>query len=206
MDKTVSIVRVDTRPYRRIAQDNWGLTNAQMRGKHVHHRIAVSDGGTNDPSNLYVCSPSFHRWGWHNGEKFVEWANKGAEKANEHKNEEGKSILGAENAKRLNSEKDENGKSMNAVKGSAKAHAEKNEEGKSVTAVKAGKAAAKKLHEAKTEDGKSVVGVNWGKKMAKKLTGEIWESLIDGFRSNAGNVVRHNKANGWDPDARVKIS
>lgn len=72
--KERSIVKVDKRPYRKIAQENWGLTDEQMRGKHVHHRIARSDGGTNDPSNLYVCSPSMHKWGWHNGEEWIEWA------------------------------------------------------------------------------------------------------------------------------------
>jgi hypothetical protein len=69
MDATTpgSIVKVDSRPYRKIAQDNWGLTDDQMKGMHVHHRVPVSRGGTNDPSNLYVCSPSFHAWVWHSG-------------------------------------------------------------------------------------------------------------------------------------------
>jgi hypothetical protein len=35
---------------------------------------------------------------------------------------------------------------------------------------------------------------------------EVWESTVDGFRSNAGNVVQHNKRNGWDPNARIRIS
>jgi hypothetical protein len=65
--KDGSIVRVDHRPYRKIAQENWGLSDDQMRGMHVHHRVPVSEGGTNDPSNLYVCSPSFHAWVWHGG-------------------------------------------------------------------------------------------------------------------------------------------
>jgi hypothetical protein len=77
MNMNLSIVLVDKRHYRKIAQDNWGLTKEQMKGKHVHHRIPVSRGGTNDPSNLYVCSPSFHRWGWHNGEEWIEWAQAG---------------------------------------------------------------------------------------------------------------------------------
>ena len=80
MDKNVSIVEVDKRHYRVIARENWGLTREQMKGKHVHHRIPVSRGGTNDPSNLYVCSPGFHRWGWHNGEEWIEWAEKGGKK------------------------------------------------------------------------------------------------------------------------------
>jgi hypothetical protein len=68
MDKNLSIVKVDHRHYRKIAQENWGLTNEQMRGMHVHHRIRRSNGGTNDPSNLYVCSEWFHDNVWHAGE------------------------------------------------------------------------------------------------------------------------------------------
>jgi hypothetical protein len=68
MDKEVSIVKVDRRHYRVIARENWGLTREQMKGKHVHHRIKRSDGGTNDPSNLYVCSEWFHDKVWHAGE------------------------------------------------------------------------------------------------------------------------------------------
>lgn len=50
--------------YRKIAQRNWNLTDEQMVGMHVHHRVPVSEGGTNDPANLYVCSPSCHSM-WH---------------------------------------------------------------------------------------------------------------------------------------------
>jgi hypothetical protein len=34
----------------------------------------------------------------------------------------------------------------------------------------------------------------------------VWESTMDGFRSNPGAVALHNKANGWDPGARVRVS
>lgn len=77
MEKSSSLVLVDKRPYRKIAQENWGLTNQQMKGMHVHHRIPRSRGGTNDPSNLYVCSPWFHQNVWHNGEEFIAWAIEG---------------------------------------------------------------------------------------------------------------------------------
>jgi len=60
-----AIVKVDKRPHRKIAQEHWGLTDEQMKGMHVHHRILKSEGGTNDPSNLYVCSPWFHANIWH---------------------------------------------------------------------------------------------------------------------------------------------
>ena len=62
-----ALVKVDRRNHRQIAQENWGLTDAQMLGMHVHHRVPVSRGGTNDSSNLYVCSPSFHYYAWHGG-------------------------------------------------------------------------------------------------------------------------------------------
>lgn len=61
----MNLVLADKRPYRKIAQDNWGLTDEQMKGMHVHHRLPTSKGGTNDPSNLYVCSPWFHAHVWH---------------------------------------------------------------------------------------------------------------------------------------------
>ncbi len=53
--------------YRQIAQANWNLTDEQMKGMHVHHRIPRSKGGTDAPENLYVCSPSFHANVWHGG-------------------------------------------------------------------------------------------------------------------------------------------
>jgi hypothetical protein len=70
MDKSVSIVVVDKRPYRKIVQDKWGLTDEQMQGMHVHHRVPVSKGGTNDSCNLYVCSPWFHKNVWHSEDGF----------------------------------------------------------------------------------------------------------------------------------------
>ena len=74
MKETTSIsgalVLQTTSPYRTIAQKHWGLTNEQMKGMHVHHRIHRSLGGQNDQSNLYVCSPSFHFWVWHGGYQY----------------------------------------------------------------------------------------------------------------------------------------
>ena len=84
MQKELSIVRVDTRHYRVIARENWGLTPEQMKGKHVHHRIAVSDGGTNDPANLYVCDPWFHKNVWHAEDSYnslIPYAEIGGQKA-----------------------------------------------------------------------------------------------------------------------------
>jgi hypothetical protein len=90
--ETLSIVKVDSRSYRTIAQENWGLTNEQMKGMHVHHRIPRSCGGTNDPSNLYVCSSWFHANVWHDRMFWVETTSL------------------------LHKEKDETGRSIHAVK------------------------------------------------------------------------------------------
>ena len=62
-----AIVLMPKGHHREIAQRHWGLTDEQMKGKHVHHRIPRSKGGTNAPENLYVCSPSFHANIWHDG-------------------------------------------------------------------------------------------------------------------------------------------
>lgn len=71
MDKNVSLVRIDKRHHRVIAQENWGLTDEQMKGMHVHHRVPRSKGGTNDPCNLFVCSPSFHAYVWHSEDSYL---------------------------------------------------------------------------------------------------------------------------------------
>jgi hypothetical protein len=39
----------------------------------------------------------------------------------------------------------------------------------------------------------------------KTVNSQVWESTVDGFRSNLGNVVKHNKLNGWDPNDRTQI-
>jgi hypothetical protein len=237
MDKNVSIVKVDKRPYRVIAQENWGLTDEQMQGMHVHHRVHQCRGGKNDPSNLYVCSPSFHWLVWHNGDGWLEWAGEIAKKIHIEKDEQGKSVHAVRSGKKAHAKKDEHGKSLHALKLNKKlheqkdeygrsvhavkylgsVHAEKDENGKSVHGVKAGKAShterdeqgksilaiknAKKMHSNKDELGRSVHGV----RSSKHLNGQLWESMIDGFKGNAGNVAKHNRSNGWDPKARVRI-
>lgn len=218
MNKDVSIVPADKRPYRIIAQKNWGLTDEQMKGKHVHHRIKRSEGGTNDPCNLYVCSPSFHRYIWHDGEEFIEFASKGGQiggvKVHSKKDEFGRSFHAVELAKKLNSFKDEKGKSLNGIKAAERLHRDKDNRGKSLHAVKR----ANDLHSHKNEVGKSLIGVRGADKlhaakdsdgkslMALRINSQVWESTVDGYQSNSGCVARHNKANGWDPDARIRVA
>lgn len=106
--------------------------------------------------------------------------------------------IGEERGRKINAEKDELGRSVNAVKGSIVLHeiihAEKDERGKSVRGVKAGEL----LHSEKDELGRSMVAMRTNK--------QVWESTVDGFRSHSGGVALHNKSNGWDPSARIRIS
>jgi hypothetical protein len=44
-----------------------------------------------------------------------------------------------------------------------------------------------------------------GSRGVKVTNSQVWESTKDGFRSNSGNVSQHNRRNGWDPDARVRV-
>ncbi len=258
MDKNVSIVKVDKRHYRVIARENWGLTKEQMRGKHVHHRIKRSDGGTDDPSNLYVCSPWYHDVMWHGGSGgFIELATeagkkggisvhakkdeqgrsmhgiKTMEKVHAEKDERGKSAHAVKNANELHSKRDDLGRSLHALRSFADVHTEKNELGKSAHAVGAGMSAhreknkdgksvhgvktAEKLHLEKDEQGRSMHGIKTMEKVhaekdylgrsivTMKTNNQVWESTVDGFTSTAAGVVSHNKANGWDPNARVRV-
>jgi hypothetical protein len=119
------------------------------------------------------------------------------EKMHREKDELGRSIQGVKNAKRLHKERDELGRSINAVRGANTVNSEKDELGKSANAVKGGK----KAHLEKDSLGKSVHGL----KSAERVNSQVWESTVDGFRGKPGGVAWHNKSNGWDPNARVRI-
>jgi hypothetical protein len=48
----------------------------------------------------------------------------------------------------------------------------------------------------------------WSKDSKSGMTttnSQLWQSTVDGFKSNAGNVAQHNRANGWDPNARIRV-
>lgn len=127
------------------------------------------------------------------------------------------SVNQSDAGKKVMEEKDEDGKCKHAVYIGRKSHEEKDQSGKSVRAIHLGK----KTNEVKDEDGKSEHAVTMGKKshaekdesgksvraieIMKKTNSQIWESIADGFRSNSGAVSRHNRANGWDPNARIRV-
>jgi hypothetical protein len=146
MDRNVSIVLTPgTANYRKVAQKHWGLTDEQMKGMHVHHRIKRCEGGTNDPSNLYVCSEWYHDNVWHAEEGgFTGCASRGGRNAHRVKNEEGKSVLASSNMKKAHSDKNVDGKSLLALRVCEKNHREKTSDGKSVLAKKMSEASAEK--------------------------------------------------------------
>jgi hypothetical protein len=81
----------------------------------------------------------------------------------------------------------------NGRKTMEKLHGDKDAEGKSLHALRLNE----KIHKEKDENGKSL--------HALKMLAQVWESTVDGFRSNAGAVARHNNARGWDPNARIRV-
>jgi hypothetical protein len=127
---------------------------------------------------------------------------KASNKAHAKKDSRGRSILGVKNSERLLAEKDDLGRSVNILKSLEIIHAEKDELGRSTQGVKNAERMNKKLHSRKNEEGKSIIGVE----ASRRNNLSVWQSTVDGFTSNLGNVVKHNKKNGWDPSARVKIS
>lgn len=190
MDKNVSIIlSTSNSNYRRIAQINWGLTDEQMNGMDVHHFPPISKGGRNIPEHLYVCSPYVHTHWWHNGEQFVMWARRGAQKAHEKKTSDGKSVTALKGGISNTKEKLLDGRSKNAVYASEcakisiendpikkekrritsstifkKLHQDKDENGKSKLSLKS----TQKLHQEKTDDNKSKHAVKMAKSSHQK--------------------------------------
>jgi hypothetical protein len=269
MDKTVSIVKIDRRPYRVIAQENWGLTDEQMRGMHVHHRIRRSDGGTNDPSNLFVCSSWYHDAVWHEGSGgFIGLATEGGQKGGR-SNAVNKTGFCGRSPEKMSADGRKGGntnvvnrtgflsdewqesverRDCNARNGEKARDnqtgiyseewkkSEKCAEVKERTGSANGNALRKQqrgifspewveseeylIHQSTA--GK-VGGAITGNKClregigifaqtkdqlsenARKANAQVWKSTHDGFRGNAGNVARHNVANGWPPGDRVKL-
>jgi hypothetical protein len=165
MPPELSLVKVDPRHHRIIAQENWGLTKEQMKGRHVHHRIKRCDGGTNDPSNLYVCTEEYHDKVWHaGGGGFAGMASLGSSRGSSKggkaaskiihakKDERGRSLHSLRICEKIHLEKDKLGRSILGIENAKRLHSEKDDCGKSVNALKA--------HKEKDERGRSVHAMN----------------------------------------------
>lgn len=207
MEKHLSIVKLETRHHRIVAQENWGLTDEQMRGRHVHHRIAVSQGGTNDPSNLYVCSPSMHRWGWHQGDRgFGEWAHEGYHKAVEMGRHEGwghvpKETL-VENGRRTSA------KLMAEKRGIHGATPEQRSAWNKVNGSKGCHAAGRST----LEKGVGLFGMTEAEKDARNRKGASvinsiqWMCLETGHISTSGPLTKWQRKRNIDPTRRVRLT
>ena len=128
------------------------------------------------------------------------------------KDDLGRSVHSLKAFEKVHEEKDELGKSVHATK----IHKEKDELGRSLHAIKAlgsyfnnpehqskaGKRGAEVANAAMTPEEKS----ENGRKGGKTSSMQIWQSTIDGFRGRACSVALHNKANGWDKAAKIRIS
>lgn len=207
MEKHLSLVKLETRPHRVVAQENWGLTDEQMKGCHVHHRVALSAGGTNDPSNLFVCSPSMHRWGWHEGDRgFGEWAHEGYRRAVEMGRHDGWGYVpretlvenGRRNSAKLVAEKrgfhgaaPEQRSAWNKVNGAKGCHAA----GQSTFEKGVGLFAMTR----KEKDARN-------KKGAKVLNGLFAVCLETGYLSTLGPLAKWQRARGIDPARRVRLT
>jgi hypothetical protein len=126
---------------------------------------------------------------------------KGMEVNHSQRDPSGKSIFALKGTSMAHREKDGEGRSVNAMKGAQAAHIVKDEKGRSVNALKGGRKAAEKLHAMRDEKGRSLHGVS----TAERTNSQVWESKMDGFRGGPGPVANHNKANGWDPNARFRV-
>jgi hypothetical protein len=174
------------------------------------------------PSNFFEL--------WDIYEKYASKLSKeNAEKLHEKRDELGRSIA----AMKFHSEKDESGKSVLAVKGAQALYASLTPEQKSERGKKAvGGLNASLTPEKRSENGrKGAEAANAaltpeqrkersrkinavmtpkqksdrGQKGGKASSTQVWQSTVDGFKGRACNVAMHNKANGWDPAARVRI-
>jgi hypothetical protein len=190
MEKKVSIVlSPSSANYRKVAQQNWGLTDEQMKGKHVHHHPPVSEGGRNIPEHLYVCSPSMHTHGWHDGDYFIEQATSGGAKGCCKGGQKG----GKTRGKQMHAERDEQGRSLWTLR----LHQERDDLGRSIRGVKL----AERTHSKKNKDGKSTVAVL----AANTTNSQKWMCTETGKVSTAGPLTIYQKSKGIDPVNRVKV-
>jgi hypothetical protein len=133
-------------------------------------------------------------------EKMSEDGKKASKKAHEVKNEEGKSILAIKMGKSggRKSVDNQSGVHSKEYMESEKAKEDSRKAGKRTAELKAG------VHHPDFINSERKREVS--RKGGATASSQVWESTVDGFRSNAAVVARHNKRNGWDPQSRVRIS
>jgi hypothetical protein len=115
----------------------------------------------------------------------------------EAKDENGKSLMGIDNAKRLNgiihAERDERGKSLHGVRQGIRLHAQRDEHGRSLHVMK--------LHSQKNNLGKSITATL----NAQKTNSQRWQCLITGKVTNSGALTRWQRSRNIDTSLRVRL-
>lgn len=178
-----AIVLMPKGHHRKIAQEHWGLTDEQMKGMHVHHRVPRSKGGTDAPENLYVCSPSFHQEVWHNGRyKQIVKANNAA-------------VSGGLTNKLLHQENKTGYYAPKSRKKSGKTR------GLSGSCAKAGAIGGSISGKKRSKEQMSKMG----REGAKALHSQRWQCLETGYVSNAGGLSRYQVKRGIPIHKRKRI-
>jgi hypothetical protein len=206
LENNLAIVKLEVRPHRVVAQENWGLTKDQMTGVEVHHRIPVSEGGTNDPSNLFVCSPSMHRWGWHEGDKgFGVWSHEGGKKSVETGNAgwvHVSSETRQENGRKVGRKNKEENRGLFAA--TPEQWSERNRKNGAKGCHAAGRSTLEK--------GVGLFGLSddeknkRNKKGASVINGTYWICLKTGHLSTSGPLTKWQKKRGIDPARRARLT
>ena len=177
------LVLMPNKPYRKIAQENWDLSDDQMKGMHVHHRIPRSKGGTDAPENLYVCSPSFHQEIWHNGRyRQIVKASDAA-------------VSGGLTNVLIHQENKTGYFSAESRKKSGKA---RSLSGSCAKAGKKGGSISGKLHSKEHMS-------EMGKEGAKSLHSQKWQCLATGYVTSAGGLSRYQNKRSIPTSKRKRI-
>ena len=207
MDITVSIVLSrEESNYRRLAQVHYGLTDEEMKGRHVHHNPPRHKGGRNIPVHLYVYSPEVHDE-VHGGNGFTLSCAEGGRR--------GGKIGGKIGGKSKNKNKE--GCRRGGLKGGkitgSRAQAEGigffglPEEIKTENRRKAGRKAVEsgQILTIATEESRKKGGQVAGRMNNHHITKVLWRCLVCGAVSTAAGLTHIQKARGIDRTLREKV-
>jgi hypothetical protein len=188
--------------YRKLAQIHYGLTDEEMKGRHVHHNPPRYKGGRNIPEHLYVYSPEVHD-SVHGGNGYCLSCSEGGKI--------GGKIGGKVKNKNIEKCK-EGGKKGGATTG-AKAQKERigffglPEEEKRQNSRKGGNKNVEtgQIHEIKTPESLRKGGQVAGKLNNHHITKVRWRCTICGAVSTAAGLTHIQRAKGIDKINREKV-
>ena len=225
MDKQVSIVLSrENKNYRRLAQSHYGLTDDQMKGKHVHHNPPRFLGGRDIPEHLYVYSLENHTYV--HDDDFVSFASEGGRvggSSNTPLQQSTRRENGTKNIKSWNSsprskESQVKGGKSTVERGLA-IHNPKFKESEEFKRVLSnqGKNQVPRLQsdprrkEWNTRGGKSNTKAQKesrrksGEENSKIVNSQKWECTVTGYISTAGGLSAYQRSRGIDTSNRRRV-